>query len=103
MFMTEYHDPFPLKLNPQNFPLHIYLCLGEEPTLVVDLPNSRWIPRVGETIILPIEEAFYGESHWGFLVNEVNYDFVLQVNEVSCIFHEQGDWSEEILLSKRRF
>lgn len=80
--------PF-LKINPQDFPLHIFAAIGEDVEFAVELPTSRWIPRVGERLILPLrDEENNIDYEWGFIVKEVIYDFVDQVVEVFCDLSE---------------
>ncbi|HYX17487.1 MAG TPA: hypothetical protein VE944_24650 [Nostoc sp.] len=86
--------PF-LHINPQDFPLHILVGSGfsDDMEFAVDLPTSRWIPRIGETLILPMRnEESNIDYQWGFIVKDVVYDFVAKTVTVYCDFPADGQW-----------
>jgi len=84
-----------LQINPQDFPLQIIVgnSCADEMELAVDLPTSRWIPRIGETLVLPIrDEEGDIDYEWGFVVKDVIYDFVNKTVSVYCDFPADGQW-----------
>jgi hypothetical protein len=86
--------PF-LHVNPQDFALHIFVELSEnsEAEFVVELPTSRWIPRIGETLIFPMkfeEQSVTWEQ--GFVVKDVTYDFIRKTVVVDCEIPKEGQW-----------
>ena len=42
--------------NPSDFPLHIYIGKGEDKDMriVAKIPNSVWIPRIEERLVVPV-------------------------------------------------
>ncbi|MEA5618465.1 hypothetical protein VB711_11545 [Cronbergia sp. UHCC 0137] len=67
------------KDNPTYFPLRIFLreYIGETKklTILVTLPNSIWIPRVGEKLVLPRLHHFSGTPSQVLKVEDVFYRF----------------------------
>ncbi|MEH2390884.1 MAG: hypothetical protein V7K21_04155 [Nostoc sp.] len=74
--------PF-LTPNPQDFKLRIVWSVDAVSKMVAELSNCKWLPRIGETLVLPIDEC--KPSSWcKFKVFDVVYDFQNQSTKVLC-------------------
>ncbi|MBD2771169.1 PspA/IM30 family protein [Iningainema tapete] len=71
--------PF-LTPNPQEFKLYVYWIVGSSQKLSAEFKDCKWIPRIDETLILPIDE----EEWHKFKVTDVVYDFKKQCVRVWC-------------------
>lgn len=79
-------QPF-LTSSPQNFKLRIVWSIDATNKLVAEFSNINWLPRIGETLVLPIEEADKSNScqNWRkFRVFDIIHDFQHQVVRVLC-------------------
>ncbi len=73
--------------NPQTFKLRIVWGFELKEKMVAEFSDSSWLPRVGEIMILPIEEVdeFDGSQHCHkFKVQHVAYDFPNQMTRIIC-------------------
>ena len=69
--------------NPQDFKLRIYWIVGfKNKRMVAEFHDCKWLPRIGETLVLPIKEE--GKSWHKFKVVDVVYDFQRQTVRVWC-------------------
>ena len=69
--------------NPQDFKLRIYWIVGlKDERIVAEFDDCKWLPRIGETLVLPIKEA--GKSWHKFKVVDIVYDFQRQTVRVWC-------------------
>ncbi|MDJ0615378.1 MAG: hypothetical protein QNJ63_01320 [Calothrix sp. MO_192.B10] len=93
--------------NPQDFKLRIVWGFEGNSKMVVEFPNSRWIPQVGEIMILPIDKvnkSIYNENWHKFKIETIAYDFQNQITRVICksinklAMHnnEFDDWMEQL-------
>ncbi|WP_375491111.1 hypothetical protein [uncultured Nostoc sp.] len=72
--------------NPIEFPLCIYLGKGDDKDmrLITKFPNSSWVPRMSERLVLPKGERS-GATEWLLVtVDLVVHDLVGQVVNVFC-------------------
>jgi hypothetical protein len=84
--MTLRSQPFST-LNPQNFKLRIAWTVDGTSKMVAEFSSSNWLPRIGETLVLPIDEADKSNfcRRWHkFRVFDIVYDFQYQVVRVLC-------------------
>ncbi|MBX9257895.1 hypothetical protein H1Q63_28895 [Desmonostoc muscorum CCALA 125] len=70
--------------NPQDFMLRIVWSVDASSKMVAELSNARWLPRIGETLILPVDETGRPNSWRKFKVLDVVYDFQNQIVRVLC-------------------
>lgn len=73
--------------NPQTFKLRIVWGFELKEKMTAEFSDSSWIPRVNETMILPIDEEdeLDDSQRWyKFKVERVAYDFQNQMTRVIC-------------------
>ncbi|ACC83779.1 hypothetical protein [Nostoc punctiforme] len=70
--------------NPQDFKLRIVWSVDTVSKMVAELSNCKWLPRIGETLILPIDETRKPSSWRKFKVFDIVYDFQNQTTKVLC-------------------
>lgn len=73
--------------NPQDFKLRIVWSVDASSKMVAEFSNTKWLPRIGETLVLLVEEADESNScrKWRkFQVFDVIYDFQHQIVRVLC-------------------
>jgi hypothetical protein len=69
--------------NPQDFKLRVVWSVDASSKMVAEFSSCKWLPRIGETLVLPIDET--RKSNWRkFKVFDVVYDFQDQVVRVFC-------------------
>ena len=74
--------PF-LTPNPQDFNLRIVWSADGSTKMVAELSSCKWLPRIGETLVLPIDETC--KPNWRkFKVFDIVYDFQHQTVRVFC-------------------
>ncbi len=84
--ITLMHKPFET-VNPQDFKLSVCWSTSTKitaDTMTAEFSDCRWLPRIGEILVLPIDES--GSHHvWHrFKVITVVYDFQKQRVRVWC-------------------
>ncbi|MFN6559140.1 MAG: hypothetical protein RMY28_004970 [Nostoc sp. ChiSLP01] len=80
------NKPF-VTTNPHDFKLRIVWSVDASSKMVAEFSNSNWLPRIGEALILPTDEADESNScrSWGkFKVFDLVYDFQHQIVRVLC-------------------
>ncbi|BBD69559.1 hypothetical protein NIES4072_31080 [Nostoc commune NIES-4072] len=75
--------PF-LTPNPQEFKLRIVWSADGSTKMVAEFSTCKWLPRIGETLVLPIDETRRPNSWRKFKVFDVIYDFQNQTVRVLC-------------------
>ncbi|QLE47800.1 hypothetical protein FD724_06555 [Nostoc sp. C057] len=70
--------------NPQDFKLRIVWSIDSVTKMVAEFSNCKWLPRIGETLVLPIDETRKPDSWRKFKVFDVVYDFQNQTVRVLC-------------------
>lgn len=79
--------------NPLEFKLRLVWGHEAGRKLVAEFSDCRWLPRAGEALVLPIDEADANNRchdwHW-FKVKNLLYDFENQVVCVVCMAMEPG-------------
>ncbi|MEH2405109.1 hypothetical protein [Nostoc sp.] len=75
--------PF-LTPNPQDFKLRIVWSVDASSKMVVEFSSCNWLPRIGETLVLPIDETRKPSSWQKFKVFDIVYDFQNQSTKVLC-------------------
>jgi hypothetical protein len=75
--------PF-LTPNPQDFKLRIVWSVDASSKMVAEFSSCKWLPRIGETLVLPIDESRKPSSWRKFKVFDVVYDFQNQSTKVLC-------------------
>lgn len=81
--MMKNNAPF-LTPNPQDFKLRIVWSADGSTKMVAEFSSCKWLPRIGETLVLPIDETGKPDSWRKFKVFDVVYDFQSQAVRVSC-------------------
>ncbi|MDZ8138386.1 MAG: hypothetical protein RM049_24280 [Nostoc sp. DedQUE04] len=80
--MMKNNAPF-LTPNPQEFKLRIVWSADSSTKMVAEFLSCKWLPRIGETLVLPIDET--RKPSWcKFKVFDVIYDFQHQTVRVLC-------------------
>lgn len=75
--------PF-LTPNPQDFKLRIVWSVDAVSKMAAEFSSCKWLPRIGETLVLPIDETHKSNSWRKFKVFDVVYDFQHQTVRVLC-------------------
>lgn len=75
--------PF-LTPNPQEFKLRIVWSADGSTKMAAEFSSCKWLPRIGETLVLPIDETRKPNSWRKFKVFDVVYDFQNQTVRVLC-------------------
>jgi hypothetical protein len=75
--------PF-LTPNPQEFKLRVVWSIDSVTKMVAEFSNCKWLPRIGETLVLPIDEKRQSNSWRKFKVFDVVYDFHSSTTRVLC-------------------
>ncbi|MEH2034035.1 MAG: hypothetical protein V7K67_31255 [Nostoc sp.] len=70
--------------NPQEFKLRIVWSADGSNKMVAEFSSCKWLPRIGETLVLPIDETRKPNSWRKFKVFDVVYDFQNQTVRVLC-------------------
>jgi hypothetical protein len=70
--------------NPQDFKLRIVWSIDSVTKMVAEFSNCKWLPRIGETLVLPIDETRQPNSWRKFKVFDIIYDFQNQTVRVLC-------------------
>ncbi|MEH2152078.1 hypothetical protein [Nostoc sp.] len=70
--------------NPQDFKLRLVWSADGSTKMVAEFSSCKWLPRIGETLVLPIDETRKPNSWRKFKVFDVVYDFQNQTVRVSC-------------------
>lgn len=71
--------------NPLDFKLRLVWSIDGTCKMVAEFFDSKWLPRTGETLVLPVEEKANSCRSWHkFKVIDVVYDFQNQVTRVLC-------------------
>jgi hypothetical protein len=70
--------------NPQNFKLRIVWSVDGSTKLVAEFSSCKWLPRIGETLVLPIDETRRSSSWRKFKVFDIIYDFHAETTRVLC-------------------
>ncbi|MEH2393716.1 MAG: hypothetical protein V7K21_19315 [Nostoc sp.] len=81
--MMKDNAPF-LTPNPQDFKLRIVWSADGSTKIVAELSNCKWLPRIGETLVLPIDEKRQSSFWQKFKVFDIIYDFRNQIARVLC-------------------
>ncbi|MBN3875274.1 hypothetical protein [Nostoc sp. JL23] len=76
--------PF-LTPNPQEFKLRIVWSADGSTKMVAEFSSCKWLPRIGETLVLPIIDEPHKPDSWRkFKVFDIVYDFQNQIVRVLC-------------------
>ncbi|MEH1808534.1 hypothetical protein [Nostoc sp.] len=70
--------------NPQDFKLRLVWSADGSTKMVAEFSSCKWLPRIGETLVLPINETRKPDSWRKFKVFDVVYDFQNQIVRVLC-------------------
>lgn len=78
--------------NPTEFPLYIYQGIGDDKDmrLITKFPNSLWVPRMGERLVLPKGERSRATEWFLVTVELVVHDLVGQVVNVFALEIKSG-------------